>query len=152
LERVQGASPEGLHRRALCPSKVRRRFLARDAPFAPAKYAVASLLAITQVRCGSMVGSRFGRGLWALLLLALMSCGGRATSDPAQTPALPAGTGGATGADATINTCGGVADGGCAGEGGERPLEPYARLRPACSLSVQINRRGTPVSIDCHIQ
>jgi len=99
-----------------------------------------------------MVGSKFALGLWASLLLELLGCGGRATSDPSEAPALPAGTGGAIGADATINTCGGAADGGCAGEGGEHPLEPYARLRPACGLSVHVNRRGAPVSIDCHIQ
>ena len=60
-------------------------------------------------------------------------------------------SGGNANADAVECSSGGSADGGC-NQGGDSQLEAYARLRTACSLNVKVNRRGSPVSIDCHIR
>ena len=87
---------------------------------------------------------------WLVLALGLMaSCGGVATSSDGEPRAAAdaAPTGDETG-------CAGAPaeDPGCDGAGGERPLAAYARLHTACNLSVAVNRRGAPVSIDCHIK
>jgi hypothetical protein len=89
--------------------------------------------------------------VFVAVALLLVNCGGRDVSNP------PGAVGGATAADggtaSTADECsGGAPDGGCGGEVGERPLEVYARLRTACNLRVGINRRGAPISIDCHIK
>ena len=95
-----------------------------------------------------MLGLRLlGAGL--LTAFAFLNCGGSSTSNSSG-----ATEGGASvGASSDGMECAGAApDGGCGGAGGEAVLEPYARLRTACSLSVRVNRRGAPVCIDSHIQ
>ena len=76
----------------------------------------------------------------------LFNCGRSSASD---SPDL-ASQGGAAG-EAT-ECAGGAPEGGCNAAGGEPALAAYARLRPACSLNVLINRRGKPVCIDEHIK
>jgi hypothetical protein len=56
-----------------------------------------------------------------------------------------AGSGGTADSNECIDS--GVPEGGCGGEAGENPLQPYARLRTACGSNVTINRNGSPVAI-----
>ena len=85
------------------------------------------------------------------MLLLLIACGGRATADSSRAAMSDAAANG--GAQAAPDECfGGAAWAGCGGEAGERSLEEYAPLHTACRLSVRVNRRGAPVSIDCHIR
>jgi hypothetical protein len=94
---------------------------------------------------------------WLILATAvLLHCGGKSVTDIPATDGNPAAGGSATtssagnGGTADSNECSdsGVLEGGCGGEAGENPLQPYARLRTACSSNVTVNRNGSPVSID----
>ena len=99
-----------------------------------------------------MLGSKALVGLsMTMLLVLVMACGGQTTWDPSSPTTGTTATNGGAG-NAAAECLGGAPDGGCGGEGdgdaGERALDPYARLRTACSLSARVNRRGAPVSID----
>lgn len=96
-------------------------------------------------------------GVWifGVAALVLLQCGGQAVStEPAPSATDASGSGPIGGGSATADTCAGGAseDGGCNQGGDDSGLEPYARLRTACSLNASVNRRGRPVSIDCHIR
>ena len=56
-----------------------------------------------------------------------------------------AGTGGTPNTDGCDDADVPVA--GCGGEGGDRPLATDARLRTACNVSTNVNRRGQPIPI-----
>jgi hypothetical protein len=95
-----------------------------------------------------MLGPRLVGGSLLTALLVL-NCGRSMDADSPSAADIEA-VGGA-GGDA--NECsGGAPAGGCNGVGGEHALEAYARLRPACNLSVRVNRRGEVVCIDYHIK
>jgi hypothetical protein len=100
-----------------------------------------------------MSGSGVVGAVLVTVALMLMNCGGRDTTNPSGaddgTTMTQGGGGSASVADACL---GGAADGGCGGEAGERPLEPYARLRTACGRSVMVNRQGGAASICFHIK
>jgi len=96
-----------------------------------------------------MLGFRMVGGA-LLAVFALLNCGRSTTADLPGATASEASVGGA-GGDA--GECGGAApEGGCTGVGGEPALEAYARLHTACSLTLRVNRRGSPVCIDSHIR
>jgi hypothetical protein len=93
---------------------------------------------------------------WLMLATAvLLHCGGKSVTDIAgsdddtaaggSTVVSNAGSGGTADNNGCIDS--GVPEGGCGGEGGEKPLEPYARLRTACGLNANVNRNGTPAPI-----
>jgi hypothetical protein len=96
-----------------------------------------------------MLGLRLvGGGL--LSAFVLLNCGGATAADSAGARATEASGGTASTDD--MECAGAAGAGGCDGVGGERALEPYARLRTACGLNVHVNRRGAPICISRHIR
>lgn len=67
------------------------------------------------------------------------ACGGNVGGEPS------AGTGGAAG----VPTQGCNGD---AGSGGDSELSDYAALRTACDLGVNVNRRGSPTTIQFNVK
>jgi hypothetical protein len=105
--------------------------------------------------CAANMSQKHG---WALLALgtALVHCGGIAATTTDSGHAAHD-DGGSTASGSGGNAGGGgcpadALEAGCAGEAGDSALEPYARLRTACRLSPQVNRRGPPVAISFCIQ
>jgi hypothetical protein len=94
---------------------------------------------------------------WGLLALgiALVHCGGiSVTPIDSDNATQENGGSSATTSAGSAETGGCMADAleaGCGGEAGEKPLEPYARLRTACG-QVNVNRRGNPVAVTFCIQ
>lgn len=94
---------------------------------------------------------------WLMLATAvLLHCGGKSVTDITGSDDDTAAGGSAAvsnaggGALGDGNGCidSGVPEGGCGGEAGADPLEPYARLRTACGSNVTVNRHGSPVAIN----
>jgi hypothetical protein len=87
-----------------------------------------------------------GSGRIALVLL-VGGCGGLAATSEGGTDAV----GGGSHQPSMVATddCGGAPpdDTGCAGAGGERPLEEYAGLRAACGLNTHVTRSAAQVPL-----
>ncbi len=96
-------------------------------------------------------------GWWGIALgLAIAHCGGKSVAEVASDAAASGGSGvsiaGSAGA-ANMAECddAGPSDGGCGGEAGADPSQPYAGLRTGCAQNASANRRGAPVPICFHI-
>jgi hypothetical protein len=89
---------------------------------------------------------------WVVLGLAVVHCGGKATttieSDDSASGGAAASAVGAGAATSTVDCDdAGPSEGGCGGEAGDNPVQTYAGLRTSCQPNTTVNRSGKPGAI-----